>query len=82
MIKADNILVGGKDVGFCPKGCHVIADTGTSLITGPTDDLLRLLGRVRGELIVNVVRHDQRERLMQGRGSIAETDVQDGWYGL
>lgn len=43
MVKADNILVDGQDVGFCPKGCKVIADTGTSLITGPTDDLLRLL---------------------------------------
>jgi len=38
-IKADNILVGGKDVGACNGGCNVIADTGTSLLTGPSSDL-------------------------------------------
>lgn len=38
-IRADNILVGGKDVGVCSGGCNVIADTGTSLLTGPSDEL-------------------------------------------
>merc|ERR1712224_818404 len=41
-MKADNILVGGHDMGLCKNGCRVIADTGTSLITGPTDDLINL----------------------------------------
>ena len=43
-IKAENILLDGKDSGFCPKGCKVIADTGTSLVTGPYDELMKLLG--------------------------------------
>jgi len=42
-LKADNILVDGKNIGLCRGGCKVIADTGTSLITGPSDDLYTIL---------------------------------------
>ena len=43
-IVADKILVGGEDLGICNK-CKLVVDTGTSLITGPYDDLQKLLGK-------------------------------------
>lgn len=41
-ILADKILIAGKDSGLCDS-CKVVADTGTSLITGPTNKLNKLL---------------------------------------
>lgn len=46
LLTAENILVGGKDIGLCKgkNGCRVVADTGTSLLTGPSDDLMAVVG--------------------------------------
>ena len=45
-IKLDDIKLGGTSLGLCKNGCKAIADTGTSLITGPTQDLKVLLNAI------------------------------------
>jgi len=43
-VDMEDILVDGKPMHVCPpKGCKVAMDTGTSLITGPSQDMHRLL---------------------------------------
>ena len=46
MIQAEKILLDGQDTGLC-NPCNVIADTGTSLITGPNDELMSLLNKIQ-----------------------------------
>ncbi|XP_051135543.1 aspartic proteinase oryzasin-1-like [Andrographis paniculata] len=37
-----DVLIGGKATGFCRGGCSAIADSGTSLFTGPTEVISKI----------------------------------------
>jgi len=53
----DDLLVGGKTQSFCNGSCEVIADTGTSLIAGPSksvtalNHMLGAINFIKGEAI-------------------------------
>lgn len=46
-LKLHDIKVGGEYLNLCPDGpCKIVVDTGTSLLTGPSEGLTKLLGAV------------------------------------
>jgi hypothetical protein len=46
LIEIDDILLGGESLGFCPHGCRGAVDTGTTLLSAPSDNLNTLYKKI------------------------------------
>ena len=53
-IEASQILIDGKDVGLCRGGCRLVVDTGTSLITSPSDEYFSLMCKHTSHIIIQL----------------------------
>ncbi|CAH9059298.1 unnamed protein product [Cuscuta europaea] len=48
-----DVLIGGKPTGYCDKGCSAIADSGTSLVAGPTSIITMINHAIGAEGVVS-----------------------------
>ncbi|XP_047334470.1 cyprosin-like [Impatiens glandulifera] len=51
----DDVLINGKTTGFCLGGCPAIADTGTSLLAGPTNIVAELNRAIGATGVISLV---------------------------
>ncbi|KAH0985916.1 hypothetical protein GBA52_013093 [Prunus armeniaca] len=48
-----DVLIGGKPTGYCSRGCFAVADSGTSLLAGPTTVITMINQAIGAEGVVS-----------------------------